>query len=590
MRKPVTIIILTWNGLRYTQECLLSLRNNTPLGGECRVFVVDNGSTDGTVEFLEGLDWIMLIRNDRNLGFVRGNNIGIRAAPADSDIVLLNNDVVITQRDWLEQMQSVAYSAPDVGLVGCRLLMPNGRLLHAGTFMPTDTFWGQQIGSNEKDINQFNTDREVEGVVAACVYIKREVIERIGPLNEAYFSYFEDTDYCLSARQAGYRTMCAGGVTLIHHENVSSRVNRVNFSAQFLKSQHIFKRKWAKYLRRRYQRALAWRSGAGYFSYASKELVVQLDALGIEVQLEGADSTDWTGGALGHYLLGQMQRRRRHKSLPQVVLGPGKMLDGRGGHPRIGYTAFERGSDPATLARQADRIDELWVTSAAARRDLEDAGFTKPIHVMPWGVNPDYFNPGIKAFRPSARLTFLARLNWTEQEALEWLLRAYTAEFSSDEAVLLLVELTGGGEQARRWWTQLDLPDSRAPVVLLPEPGLPAYQRGSLYRSADCFVMPSPLDTGGLRVLEAMACGLPVIALATGVVADILSNENGYPVRPTAGPVECKEVLCHAMRHVFEEQDLARGKGSLAAEQILVEYTWRRAAERIVQRIEEIVG
>jgi GT2 family glycosyltransferase len=588
MRRSVTIIILTWNGFQYTRQCLASLKAAIPLGQDCRVLVVDNGSTDGTIDFLKNQDWVTLIENDRNLGFVRGNNTGIRAAPTGSDIVLLNNDMVITQQDWLERMQSVAYSAPDVGLVGCRLLMPNGRLLHAGTFMPIDTFWGQQIGSNEKDINQFNADREVEGVVAACLYIKREVIERIGPLNEAYFSYFEDTDYCLTARQAGYRTMCAGGVTLIHHENVSSRVNRVNFSAQFVKSQRTFKRRWAKHLHPHYQHRLAWHSGQGCFSYISKELAVQLDALGVEVRMVGIDATDWTGGALGHYLLRQMVRRHSHKSLIHVTFGPDETLAGNAGHHRIGYTAFEPDSNPAALLQRAHGTDELWVTSVAARQALIDEGFSKPIHVMPWGVNPDYLNSHIKAFRPSARWTFLARLSWTEREALERLLQAYTAEFSPDEAVLLMVKLTGGGKQARRQWAQPNLPDDCAPAVLLPDPALPVYQRGSLYRSADCFVMPVSSVAGELWALEAMACGLSLVACARGGITDVLSHENGYPVPPAADPAGVQKALRHAMRQTFEEQAMAREKGARAADQILAEYTWRRAAERIVQRLKEI--
>ena len=90
-----------------------------------------------------------------NLGFVRGNNAGIAAAPAGSDVVLLNNDVEFRRRDWLKRLPQCAHSAPDVGVVGCRLVLPDGRLLHAGTYILPDTMWGQQIGALETDVGQY---------------------------------------------------------------------------------------------------------------------------------------------------------------------------------------------------------------------------------------------------------------------------------------------------------------------------------------------------------------------------------------------------------------------------------------------------
>ena len=93
------------------------------------------------------------------------------------------------------------------GVVGCRLVLPDGRLLHAGTYMLADGIWGQQIGALETDVNQYARTRDVEGIVFACAYLRREVLDRIGGLSEKYVSYFEDTDYCLRAKEAGFRTV-----------------------------------------------------------------------------------------------------------------------------------------------------------------------------------------------------------------------------------------------------------------------------------------------------------------------------------------------------------------------------------------------
>ena len=94
------------------RRCLDSLRTHTDLD-RAEVLVVDNGSTDETPEALSDYPWVRTLRNPSNLGFVRGNNAGLSAVPFGSDVVLLNNDVLVEQHDWLERLQECALSAPD---------------------------------------------------------------------------------------------------------------------------------------------------------------------------------------------------------------------------------------------------------------------------------------------------------------------------------------------------------------------------------------------------------------------------------------------------------------------------------------------
>src|SRR5260370_22474532 len=180
---PVSIVILTWNGLAYTKRCLDTLLSNTDHPAY-HVIVVDNGSTDGTVEYLATQSSITSILNHSNLGFARANNIAIQAATPEHDIVLLNNDTEIYQPDWLVRMQETAHRAADIGVVGCRLVRPGGMLQHAGAYMPLETFWGQQIGGGEEDINPYNGDRDVESVVFAWLHLKRAVLDKVGLLDE----------------------------------------------------------------------------------------------------------------------------------------------------------------------------------------------------------------------------------------------------------------------------------------------------------------------------------------------------------------------------------------------------------------------
>ena len=170
-----------------------------------RLIVVDNGSVDGTPEWLSTLPWITLVRNSRNLGFTKGCNIGITACLPDEDVVLMNNDVIVTDRHWLTKLQDSAYAdvEPIRGVVGARLVDAQGTILHLGALMMPLTLMGQQMGGFELDVNQCNTTRSVESVVFAQVYIRRDCLDAIGPLDEDLFAYFDDSDFCLRAIRAG---------------------------------------------------------------------------------------------------------------------------------------------------------------------------------------------------------------------------------------------------------------------------------------------------------------------------------------------------------------------------------------------------
>jgi GT2 family glycosyltransferase len=601
----VTIIILTWNGLDYTRACLDSLRAHTLISEDVRVTVVDNGSTDGTVEYLRELEWITLIENSRNLGFVKGNNVGIRAAPAWSDILLLNNDIEIRQDDWLVEIERVAYSADDIGIVGCRLVLPDGRLLHAGTYMPLDSWWGQQIGSLEKDVNQYALDRDVEGIVGACMYIKRALLDAIGPLDEAFFSYFEDTDYCLRAAEAGFRTVCAGGVTLIHHENVSTKINRVNFSKMFQKSQGIFRKRWERKLMSRYETTVFWHSQVGSpsgYAVSSREMLLQLDTLKVDVRLAYLYGTDWMDTQRDDHRLAAMRRRPKDLSLPQVVYGSGDLFCKNGGKYRIGYTMLEVDGVPADWILQANTLDEIWVPSTFNRETFLNSGLKIPTHVMPLGVNPDYFNPKIRAFRLSQRYTFLSIFEWGERKGPEVLFRAYHHAFSHQDDVLLILKVTNTdpGLDVRRQITSMRLPENGPPVVILYNQELPGHQMGSLYRSADCFVLPTRGEGWGMPILEAMACGLPVIATDWSAHTDFMAEDVAFPLRVARlipAKAKCpyyegfrwaqpdEDHLVHLMRHVYEKREEAAAKGARASEMALSGWTWRHAAQRIKNRL-----
>jgi GT2 family glycosyltransferase len=576
--------------------------------------VVDNGSRDGTLDYLRSCPWIRLIENETNLGFVRGNNQAIAACDPKADVVLLNNDIEIHQPDWLDRLQSSAWSAPDVGIVGCRLRRPDGRLQHAGAYMPLDSFWGQQHAAHEEDVGQYTADRDVEAVVFACAYLKRELLQQVGLLDERYFAYFEDSDYCLSARAKGYRTLCCGSVTLDHNESSSTRINGVAHRTFFQQSQSLFREKWeARQRRARYARHLDWRSTISLptgYSISSRELVLALDRSGVEVAYRylygpGTVLPLTEPEQTGHDMLNHIRQRPLAREGVQVAYGQADAFHRNDGGYRVGYTMLETDGVPRSWVEQANRMDEIWVPSTFNVQTMRDSGVTRPIHRVPLGIDPHYFHPNIKGARDERVFTFLSVFEWGERKAPEILLRAFTDEFRSREDVLLLLKVVNSNEDVdvREQIAQMGLARTGGRVLLSLNDVIPSYQLGSLYRSADCLVLASRGEGWGMPALEAMACGLPVIATNWSAMTEFLDESVAYPLqveRLVPARAKCPyyegfrwaepsyDRLRALMRHVFEHPREARDKGMRAAQVAHDCWTWDHSAKLIVNRLSAI--
>lgn len=611
--KRVTIIILTWNGLAYTTRCLETLRERTEFE-DYDVIVVDNGSTDGSVEYLKSIPWIRLIANSGNLGFARANNQALDSSDKNSDVVLLNNDTEIVQADWLTRLQQSVYRSPAIGIAGARLRRPDGMLQHAGTYMPIETFWGQQIGSLEKDINQYNQDAEVEGVVFACVYIKRTVLQEVGPLDEDYFSYFEDSDYCLRAQRRGFKVICCGAVTVFHHENTSTKINNVSHQELFATSQTIFKNKWQPVLEtERYTRQINWHSLLNFptgYGLSSREFVLELDRQGVRVNYKylygpGTIFPLAEPDENGSYMLNLIRRRQIDPAGVQVCYGQADGFRTKGKSFKVGFTMLEVDGLPSSWVQRANKMDEIWTASHFNLETFRRSGVIRPIELMPLGVNPAYFNPGIAGYRIRGPFTFLSLFEWGERKAPEILLKAFNDEFGATEEVLLICKTYNQDSSVNisKQVNELQLSDSGGRIVFSINEVVPGYQLGSLYRSVDCFVLATRGEGWGLPIMEAMACGLPVIATNWSGPSEFMSRETAYlleveRLKPAEG--KCPyykgfnwaepsyEHLRSLMRHVYENRAEARMLGVRASQEILEKWTWERSVKKMIERLDEV--
>lgn len=216
----LSVILLNWNGRAYLEQCLYALAGQSQPAS--RVMLVDNGSTDGSVEFVrEHFPWVKIRDNGGNIGFAAGNNVALRED--DAEITVLLNPDVILYPDCLAALSEALAEDPRIGIAGCRLLYPGGDIIqHAGGFLTHPQAMPGHYGIGERDERQHNMPRDVEYVIGAAMAIRRSLLDEIGLLDEGFFLYFEDTDICRRARRAGYRVVYWPAATGIHIESATA--------------------------------------------------------------------------------------------------------------------------------------------------------------------------------------------------------------------------------------------------------------------------------------------------------------------------------------------------------------------------------
>jgi hypothetical protein len=208
---------VSWNGRDWLAHCLPAVAEQTHADFE--TIVVDNGSTDGTVEWLaEQWPAVRVVCLERNLGFAAANNAGIEVA-AGEFVVTLNND---TRPDaaWLGQLL-VAADSPDVGMIASQIVLWERPEIvdSAGIEVDRAGFawqrgWGRQAGEMDEGVDVF-------GPSAAAAAYRRAMLDQIGLFDEAFFAYYEDVDLAWRGRRAGWRCRYAPGARVLHHHSAT---------------------------------------------------------------------------------------------------------------------------------------------------------------------------------------------------------------------------------------------------------------------------------------------------------------------------------------------------------------------------------
>ena len=253
VRQPtVSIVIPMFNNAIYSYNCLKAILEHT---GDIpyEVIVVDDASTDETQQVLSVIDNIQVLRNPENMGFLETCNRGAQEARGQY-IVFLNNDTLV-QKGWLAALLATAERDGAVGLVGAKLLFPNGRLQEAGSIIWRDGSAWHCGRHDDPRKPQYNYVREVDYCSGACLLVRRDLFQRAGGFDRRYVpAYYEDTDLAFTVRQLGYRVLYQPKAEVVHFEGVSHGTDAFSGIRRFQEiNRRKFIAKWEQVLRQEHR-------------------------------------------------------------------------------------------------------------------------------------------------------------------------------------------------------------------------------------------------------------------------------------------------------------------------------------------------
>jgi|GEM_PF-1919531 len=215
----VSIIIPAYNKWQYTYRCLQSIYKNTP-DIIYEIIVVNDCSTDETLEMLNKMEGIIVITNKTNLGFLRNCNNAAQHARGEY-ILFLNNDTYV-MKDWLQSLLLTAEQDNKIGIIGPNLISPYGILMENGWIIDVDG-WGLPIGrGKDPDNYEFNYLKEVDCVTGACFLIRKDVFIEAGSFDETFSpAFYEEFDLAFSVRQMGYKVVIQPKTRVVHYGTTS---------------------------------------------------------------------------------------------------------------------------------------------------------------------------------------------------------------------------------------------------------------------------------------------------------------------------------------------------------------------------------
>jgi len=252
MSIAVSVVIVSFNARSDLERCLESLRAAPPQASH-EVLVVDNNSTDRSAESARRVPGVRVIQQATNVGFARANNAGIRASTGTA-LLLLNSDTIVPP-GAIDRLLAALDAEPDVAIVGPRLVDGSGHAeLSFGRMIGPLNEWRQKRAARRANIESLTRQRRYpDWVSGACLLVRRSDAEAVGLLDERYFMYAEDVDFCAAVRARGRRVLFMPDVEIVHQRGRSAAAAPAETRSAYRRSQIAFYEKhhpfWAPVLK-----------------------------------------------------------------------------------------------------------------------------------------------------------------------------------------------------------------------------------------------------------------------------------------------------------------------------------------------------
>jgi GT2 family glycosyltransferase len=242
--EPVDVVIASYRDAEYVVRLVASIRRTVD-PGMARIIIADDASGPEHVSALRQLADVELVLGEQNAGFAANVNRGLRATDPSRDVVVLNSDME-ARSGWLAGLQYAASRDPLTGIVGGKLLYPDGRIQFAGTVrnLGAPEWFDHRYRFKPEAWGPASISASVLAVTGACMYVRRAVIDTVGLLDERYPMAYEDVDWCLRAWQAGFRVVYFPAATLIHFESVT---RGMDVGERERASQQLFWQRWGEF-------------------------------------------------------------------------------------------------------------------------------------------------------------------------------------------------------------------------------------------------------------------------------------------------------------------------------------------------------
>lgn len=239
MNFKIAVVIVSYNVKEDLLACLSNLEKLSPGGYQLKIFVVDNNSADGTVEAIKSRN-IVLLESKVNLGFAGGNNLGVKQALIwRADFILVLNPDTIVDKNLIKEFLEKIKIDPKIGIIGPKIYFASGYEFHkdrysekeqgkviwwAGGRIDWDNVMTEHTGVDKVDKGQYNSGGETETIPGTAMFIRREVLEKVGFFDEKYFLYFEESDFCRWVKKAGFKLWYEPKAVVWHKNAQSSGV------------------------------------------------------------------------------------------------------------------------------------------------------------------------------------------------------------------------------------------------------------------------------------------------------------------------------------------------------------------------------